>query len=236
VTTVAIVQTRMGSSRLPGKVLEPLGSSTVLGWVVRACREAGALDDVVLTVPLGDERLLDAARTLDLHCTEGPERDLVTRFQTAGRDAGATAVVRITSDCPLLDPALIDAAVAAYLTDPVDYQEARGFPRGLGDADVLDARRLASIDSSAATAWEREHVGPWFLDRADQLRVRFLDATGPLARPELRVCVDEDADLALVRGLVELLGPGVASATAVIAALDANPSLRALNAGVRQRS
>jgi spore coat polysaccharide biosynthesis protein SpsF len=231
-----VVQARLGSSRLPGKVLADLAGRSLLAWVVRACRAATTVREVILTVPDDDERLVDEAQALDVPVVTGPEHDLLTRYQRAAATATTEAIVRITADCPLLDPAVVDACVTEHAAAPVDYQEARGYPRGVGDVDVMALDALLGADPSTATDWEREHVGPWFLHREDRYRIRMVDAPPELRRPDLRVCVDEDADLEVVRGLVALLGDRAPAAAEVIGALDAHPDLRRLNASVQQRS
>lgn len=235
-TVAAVIQARLGSSRLPGKVLADLGGRPVLAWVVGACRAATSVDHLILTIPTGEDALAEAATTLGVDVVEGPEHDLLTRYQAAARAAAADVVVRITADCPLLDPTVVDQCVREYLTDPVDYQEARGYPRGAGDADLISAARLLDIDTSTASAWEREHVGPWFLNPAHECRVRFHDAPAALRRAELRVCVDEQVDLDLVRTVVERLRGRAPTVERVIEVLDADDALRLSNAHVEQRS
>jgi spore coat polysaccharide biosynthesis protein SpsF len=232
----AVIQARSGSSRLPGKVLADLAGQPVLAWVVRACRSADTIADVIVTVPDRDAHLAGVARELGATVVTGPEHDLIERYQRATSVASTDAIVRITADCPLLDPALIDEIVADFVASPVDYQEARGYPRGVGDVDVLSSVVLLGIDPATATDWEREHVGPWFLHRSGDLQVRYHDAPASLRRPDLRVCVDEDPDLEVVRRLVELLGDRPPSVAEVIGSLDQHPELQALNADVQQRS
>ena len=231
-----MIQARLGSSRLPGKVLEDLAGRPILAWVVAACERADLVDDVLVTIPVGDEPLAALAEELGVEAVEGPEHDLLSRFQLAARRSGAQAIVRVTADCPLLDPAVVDECVRSFVREPVDYQEARGYPRGAGDADLVSVPALLAIDAAAASPHEREHVGQWFLNPAHEASVRFHDAPPVLRRPDLRVCVDEAADLELVRRLVDRSGGRPMDVEALIDVLDSDDALRSINAHVRQRS
>jgi spore coat polysaccharide biosynthesis protein SpsF len=159
---LAVVQARTGSSRLPGKVLRPLGDSTVLGWVVRAARQSPGVDDVVVATSTApdDERVADAARELGVQVVRGSETDVLSRFLQALDEHPADGVVRLTADCPLLDPALIGQAVAAWRADAaLDYVSTtlvRNLPRGL-DVEVASADVLRAV-SGTATGYHRTHV------------------------------------------------------------------------------
>src|SRR5688572_27688686 len=99
----------MGSSRLPGKVLRPLGGRPVLGWVVRAAQESRSLDEVVVatSVSPSDDDVVKLCAELGVPCVRGPEEDVLSRYLMALDAYPADGVVRLTSDCPLLDPAVI---------------------------------------------------------------------------------------------------------------------------------
>ena len=233
---VAVIQARLRSSRLPGKVLEDLAGRPVLAWVAEACQRAQQVDEVIITIPEGDAPLAALAGDLGIDVVEGPEHDLLRRYQLAAERSDAATIVRVTADCPLLDPAVIDDCVRTFAREPVDYQEARGYPRGAGDADVIRAPSLLAVDPADASDHEREHVGPWFLEPTHRAEVRYHDAPPEMRRPDLRVCVDEPADLQLVRALVERSHGQPIDVATLIEMLDADDALREINAHVRQRS
>ena len=120
---VAIIQARMGSTRLPGKVMKDLGGATVLARVVNRTRRARLIDEVVVatTTAPGDDVIVDECRHLGVACFRGDENDVLDRYYQCARQFAADAVVRITSDCPLVDPELIDATVERFLEGKHDY-------------------------------------------------------------------------------------------------------------------
>jgi spore coat polysaccharide biosynthesis protein SpsF len=122
-TTVVSIQARMGSSRLPGKVLLPLAERPVLGWTVSQCQDAAVVDEVVVTT--GDEpsnrAIEEWCRRHDVRCVDGPEDDLLARHRAVCAATGATTLVRITGDSPLVPPREIDRLVRQHRTDDAVY-------------------------------------------------------------------------------------------------------------------
>ncbi len=152
----------MGSTRLPGKVLEDLGGMPVLEWVVRACRGAGRVDEVIVATSTdpGDDVLVEACADLGVSVVRGSEDDVLSRYVLALDQHPADAVVRITADCPFTDPALVDAVVAAWEADPsLDYVSTvlvRTLPHGL-DVELVTAQALRRV-AATATDHHRVHV------------------------------------------------------------------------------
>lgn len=233
---VAVAQARTTSERLPGKVLMPVGDRTIVGHLVHALRQVDALDDVVLAVPEGDRALVDEAASLDVAVVEGPEDDVLARYVLALDRSGADAVVRVTADCPLLSPDLVALAVDAYRSGPCDHLTLEGYPRGTGDVEIASGSALRRAHADAVDPFEREHVMPHLARHPARFVSRILSAPQALARPELRVCVDQPEDLEVVERVVELAGGPPLPVEVVIATLDAHPEVAAVNAGVIQRS
>src|SRR5580704_8315258 len=130
----------MGSTRLPGKVLMDLGGATVVARVVQRTRAATLLDEVVVATSLlpADDAIVQECQRLSVACFRGDEEDVLARYYRAAREFGADAIVRITADCPLIDPELIDATVRAFLEQKPDYATnslVATYPRGL-DVEV----------------------------------------------------------------------------------------------------
>jgi spore coat polysaccharide biosynthesis protein SpsF len=237
VRRVAIVQARMTSTRLPGKVLEDLGGRTVLERGLEALGRCAALDDVVVatTANAADDPLVALAERAGARWFRGSEEDVLARYAGAAREAGADAVVRVTSDCPLIDPAGVDAVCAA-LTGDVDYAAnilERHLPRGM-DAEALHRDVLDRLDRMATSRPAREHV-TWMvhteapaLFRTRSVRDAAIDAA------DLRLTVDTPEDLAAVRAV--WAGTGPAPVAELVAWLRAHPEVVALNAGVRQKT
>lgn len=236
--TSAVIQARMGSSRLPGKVLAPLGSATVLAWVVRAARASGEVDEVVVatTTEPGDVPVAEAATAMGCRVVRGPEDDVLTRFLLAveALDDDAT-VVRLTADCPLLDPAVIGLAVRSFRGSGLEYLSTGhvgSLPRGL-DVEVTSAGALRSIDA-LAEGFERVHVMPRFY-RHPEVHPGAAIVFAPDAS-DLRVTLDTPEDAQLIDALVELLGDRPPDWRTVVRVLRERPDLVALNAEVRQKA
>lgn len=184
-TVAVIVQARFGSSRLPGKVLLPLGgahgaASTVLAEVLRRCRAIPGVDVVCCAVPHGplDDAVAELASAAGAQVSRGSEADVLDRYWQAARQVGADLVMRVTSDCPLIDPGLCGQVIR--LVEPgVDYASNNmppGFPHGL-DCEAFTARALGEAAATATESADREHVTPW-LRRGDPARIRALAGPG----------------------------------------------------------
>ncbi|MCX5742129.1 MAG: glycosyltransferase family protein [Proteobacteria bacterium] len=207
-TTVAIVQARMGSSRLPGKVLATIAGASMLARVVTRLRAARSIDAIVIATTTADldDAVAREARRLGVGVFRGSETDVLARYVGAARMAKADVVVRVTSDCPLLDPHVVDAVVA-LLDRPTDYASnthVRSFPRGL-DVEALHRDVLERIDRLATSPAAREHVTAFILEEPARFVVRQLVADRDDS--DLRWTVDTDDDLAVVRALAQIDAP-----------------------------
>ena len=233
----AVIQARAGSTRLPGKVLEDLGGRPVLEWVVRAARAATRVDEVIVATStlVGDDAVADLATSLGVPVVRGSEGDVLSRFVAALDAHPADAVVRLTADCPLLDPTLIDAVAGAWAAAPThDYVSTvlvRCLPRGL-DVELVSAQALRAVDRMA-TGHDRVHVTSALYADPTAYRLLGLCVTPPA--DDLRVTLDTADDLVLLRALVAVLPDAPPPWRDVVAALRARPDLVALNAGVRQK-
>ncbi len=233
---VAVVQARLGSQRLPGKVLLPLGERSLVAHLVGSLQSVEGLDEIVLAVPRGDDALVAAGVALGVEVIQGSRQDVLARYALASVRTEADAVVRVTADCPLLDPDLVSLAVADYRRAPCDYLTLEGYPRGTGDVEIASADAIWWAHRDAEDLFEREHVMPHLVRRPDRFRCRTLPAPVPLRRPDLRVCVDQQEDLDLVCQLVALAGPPPLPVEVIVSILDEHPELVAINAAVEQRS
>lgn len=235
---VVVIQARMGSTRLPGKVLADLGGMSVLAWVVRACRAARRVDDVVVATSTdpGDDALADTARELGVAVVRGSEEDVLSRFVQALDEHPADAVVRITADCPFTDPELVDAVVAAWTADPtldhVSTVLVRTLPHGL-DVELVRAVALRAI-ASRASGHDRVHVTSGIYTAPEEFAVMGLcfapDAT------DLRVTLDTTEDLEALRAVVAAGRTGIPSRVELVAFLRSRPDIVAINAAVRQKA
>lgn len=243
---VALVQARMGSSRLPGKVLELAGGKTLLEQLVVRLRRVRALSDVCIatTDRPGDDAVVGEARRLGVASFRGSEADVLARFHGAAVATGAEVVVRVTADCPLLDPDEVQRVVAAFLEawPTLDYaanQEVgrRRVPHG----EVVEIFSRAALERAFHRAREphhREHVTPYFYEEPGRFRTAALHPAFTDDLSTLRLTVDTPQDLALVRAVFDALGdaPGATGMLAVARFLAAHPVVASGNAQVVQRS
>lgn len=241
---VCISQARMTSSRLPGKVLLHAAGRPLLAHHLDRLRQSRRLDAVVLatTTNATDDPVAELAEGLGVPVFRGSEHDVLARFAGAAERFAADVVVRVTADCPLIDPALVDRAVERFQagraeTPPVDYVsiDTSLFPRGL-DAEVFTRAALDAAMAEAADPWEHEHVTPFIYRRPERFRLGVPLAPDHAVAPQ-RWCVDERADYELVRRVLEALLPGNPGFgwQDCCTVLDHNPGWSAINRGVAQR-
>jgi spore coat polysaccharide biosynthesis protein SpsF len=212
---LALIQARLGSSRLPGKSGLPLPLSavgsehTILGHVVRRAQRAATVTEVLVattTAPLDDE-LAALATRLGVGVFRGPEADVLGRFAGALAAASpAPTVVRLTADNPAIDPALLDAAVAHHLTAGADYTHTTGLPLGT-NFEIISARALLRAHAEARQPDEREHVTPYLRRHPELFRLETLALAVPPAVASLRLTVDYPSDYTFLSLLFSELEP-----------------------------
>jgi glutamate-1-semialdehyde 2,1-aminomutase len=236
--TVAIIQARMGSTRLPGKILQDLGGHPALFWVVRAARAIPGVDAVAVatSTAAADDAVVDWCAGIGVACHRGPEDDVLARFAIAARAETAGMVLRLTGDCPFLDPAVCGQVLALLRRTGADYatnQDPPTWPDGL-DCEVMTAAALFAAEREAARPSEREHVTPFLRNNRHRFRVRALTCPLP-GLPGLRWTLDDPRDMAFLRAVAAHLPADRApSHLEVLAVLEARPDLGALNVGTQR--
>jgi len=232
-----VIQARTGSTRLPGKVLEDLGGHPVLEWVVRAAKAATQIDTVIVATSTlaGDDVVADLADSLGVPVVRGSEDDVLSRYVAALDAYPADAIVRLTADCPLLDPTLIDAVAGAWAGSPThDYVStlvARCLPRGL-DVELVTAQALRAVDRIAVDH-DRVHVTSLLYAQPTAYRLLGVCVTPPAN--DLRVTLDTQEDLVLLRALVAELPDAPPAWNDVVAVLRSRPDLVAINSAIKQK-
>jgi spore coat polysaccharide biosynthesis protein SpsF len=238
-TLLGVIQARTSSTRLPNKSLTPLAGVPAVEWLYRRATSVRHLDRVVLAVPTGDDPLIEWAGGVGAPVVQGPEHDVLARFCEVARRFDADALVRMTADCPLLDPALVeDLADRHGARGGLAYSFVSGYPRGCGDAEIITTSALHRAAREATEEAHREHVVTYVAERPDEFEVAIESAPAARHRPDLRVCIDERADLDAVTAVIDALGIDARApdVDAVIRLLDSRPDIVAMNADVRQRS
>jgi len=233
---VAIIQARMGSTRLPGKAMADIEGRPMLWRVVSRARQSRSLNMVAVatTIAPADDALVNLCQEMETPCFRGSEEDVLDRYYQAAKLFKAKAVVRLTADCPLLDPEVIDLVVDKFLGGGYDFVAngmfKRTFPDGLDTGvftfEVLDAAwRLAELKS------EREHVSPFMQKHPELFRL------GEVLNDEdlsyLRWCVDEPRDLEFVRQVYRFFGSRHFGMKELVDLLSQQPELAAINAGIQ---
>lgn len=231
----AIVQARMGSQRLPQKTLMDVCGKPMLGHVVERLRRSNAVTRIVIATSVNEADLpiVQYARQEGVTCFAGSEDDVLSRFVGAAKSVQTDLIVRITGDCPLIDPNVLDEMIAYHLAEGVEYTgnlARRTLPRGL-DAEVFSVDALFKADKLGLEHHHREHVTPFIYEHPELFTIASFELTGALRRPDLRLCVDTQEDMQLIQRIYqEFYRPGnIVDMQAVIAWLDANPEWKYFN-------
>ena len=243
----AIIQARMGSARLPGKVLLPLGGKPVLWHVVQRLRQARTVNTVTIATSTlsQDDAIAQAATAWDIPCYRGSEQDVLDRYYQAAKEAGAEVIVRLPADKPLLDPQVVDEVVTEHVRMHVDYTSnmSASFPKDMIIPFGLEVETVSF--SSLERAWreakapsEREHVLPYIYQHPNIFKIhRVLKPIKPFT-PLPRLCLDTPEDYRVLRQIYDALwteGQPPLNISAVFSYLRQHPDVVALDQGVQQR-
>ena len=237
--TTAIIQARMSSTRLPGKVLLDLAGEPMLARVVARTKRAKTIDRTIVatTVEPEDEPIVALCRARGWAVSRGSRDDVLDRYYQAAVADGADPIVRITSDCPLIDPGVIDRVVR-QLTAGVDYASninpTRSFPRGL-DVEVFTFASLAAAWGEASDSSSREHVTPFLYRHPERFRIALVESERPEAADH-RWSVDTPEDYELMRRILARFGDQKFGWLDVLELLDRHPDWIELNRHIAQKT
>jgi spore coat polysaccharide biosynthesis protein SpsF len=239
---VCIIQARMAASRLPGKVLKDLGGQPVLAWVVERARRAKLIDEVVVatTIEPEDDQVESFCNQKGYPCYRGSMHDVLDRYYKAARLYTADVIVRVTADCPFIDPGMLDSNIQTFLDadPPLDFATNRlpmdrTVPIGL-DTEICTFMALEAAWKEAAEPHHREHVMPFFYEhpeRFNNLHIRHEPDYG-----HLRWTVDVPEDLELLRQIAAHFDDrDDFSWEEVLALVEARPELTEINVDVQHK-
>ena len=236
---VAIIQARMGSTRLPGKVLKDLEGETVLSRCVKRVRRSQTINEVLVatTDRAADDAIVAECRKISAPVSRGDQDDVLDRYFRAAQLTKADVVVRITSDCPLIEPEVIDKTIAAFVEAKPDYASnslARTYPRGL-DTEVMTSATLGRAWQQAQKPYEREHVTAYIYEHPADFNL--LSVTNDVNLSEHRWTVDTPEDLEFARAVYARLkeNPNFTWRD-VLGVLEREPQLLELNRGIAQKA
>jgi spore coat polysaccharide biosynthesis protein SpsF len=207
VRVIAVIQARVSSRRLPGKVLRRLCDKPVIGHLCDGLSHSRKLDGYVIATSseLGDDAIADYAQLKGIPYFRGSLAHVADRMLAAASHFNADALVRVCGDSPLLDPKLVDQAVELFLREPVDLVTnvlPRSFPKGQS-VEVMTTAALAEAVTSMSTADEREHVTFYLYAHSDRFVIRSFTAAQP--RPEVQLSIDTAEDFARCEAILKSL-------------------------------
>jgi spore coat polysaccharide biosynthesis protein SpsF len=234
----AIIQARMGSTRLPGKVLMDLAGQAVLERVVRRVQRSALIGkvEIATTTSASDDTIVDLAKQIGVPAFRGSEEDVLDRYWQASQKCDAEVVVRITSDCPVIDPELIDETIRMFLDQRADYASnsiTPTYPRGL-DTEVFTVAALERAWKNAVKPYEREHVTPYFYEHPELFRLASLNNKTDYSLH--RWTLDTPEDLEFVRAVYNNFpGRDYFGWREVLELVERNPALAAINSYIRQK-
>lgn len=231
---VGIIQARMGSTRLPGKVLLDLAGEPMLARVVNRVRRATTLNKVVVATP--DREITDLCALRGWPCSCGSEEDVLDRYYQAALAYDADVVVRVTADCPLIDPEMIDQIVREFLAHDLDYVTNRLPPRTFAVGQELDVITFEALKR----AWHeddnpkwREHVTPYIYHHPEKFKIKTVGCSVDYS--SIRLTVDTPEDLDFVRHIYNHFGHDRFTWHELLALLQKHPEWLEINKHVEQR-
>ena len=234
---LAVIQARMGSSRLPGKVLEPIGPSSVIDLVIARVEKANSVDKVVVATSKesSDDSLVAFCHSRNFAVFRGDEKDVYSRFVAVIDEFSPENVLRITADCPFVDPRIIDDLWDIFQKEELDYASvatgagfARSsenrFPDGF-DAEWVRSSVLNGISSQIFLERDREHVTSYIWGNPDKFKLGHLFPNQNYA--SIRLTLDNLSDLVFIREVASLFGDKIIDADLeqIVAAIRKNPEL-----------
>ena len=231
----------MTSTRLPGKIMKEVMGKPLLEYQVERMKRVKSADEIVIATTWGDADrvIVDYCDRLPIRCFRGSEQDVLSRYYEAAKASLADVVVRLTSDCPLIDPSIVERVLEYYFDHSVEYDYVsncliRTYPRGM-DTEVFPMRVLEEGFREAADPQDREHVTAFFYRHDRRYRVSNVAYSRDCSRH--RWTVDTEEDFLLIKQILEILYPKKPdfSMEDVLDLIERDPRLFSINAHVEQK-
>lgn len=240
---VAIVQARMGSQRLPGKILFQLGNQTILAHVIERLKRVKQINYILVatTVSVQDSATVEEAERLNIAVFRGDEQDVLSRYYHAAKQSDADIIVRITADCPFIDPLVLEDMLSAFLLlmkdQQIDYMSnclTRSYPRGL-DVEIFTMAALEKTYNEAVKCYEKEHVTPYIYSHPALFKLHHF--TNKVDLSHYRLTLDTQEDWQLIETIYhKIQSQGLEVSTEnILNVLMAEPALLKMNANVQQK-
>jgi len=236
--TLIIIQARMGSSRLPGKVLMPLGDSVVLDYVVSRCKEVQHIDSVIVATSVlpQDDAIEIWCKENQVSCFRGSEDDVLARYYECAKPHQPDYVIRVTADCPFVDYELADQIIKAMKAEPSDIVIVEGdLPRGLV-VEMVSFSALEYIYHHGKEPRHREHVTYYAYEFPDEFKRTYVQAPKVIQQPQLRITLDTEEDYQLCAAIANYFkGNKLISSQKVVQFLLEHPHIAKINAHIQQK-
>ena len=239
--TIATIEARMTSSRLPGKVLAEADGAPMLELMVERLRFVPRLDEIVIatTVKSSDDTVEALAKRIGAGVWRGSEEDVLSRVLGAAKAYDAETIVELTGDCPLIDPKIVSRVISQYRDRGVDYASnvlERSYPIGM-DTQVFSTKVLDDVARRTADPSDREHVSLYIYRHPEIYSLCNVPAPPAETRPALRLTLDTPEDLTVIRAVFAALRPTKKdfSLADIIGFIDEHPEIAAVNASIRHR-
>ncbi len=239
--TQAIVEARMTSTRLPGKVMLPICGKPELELLVLRLKQSRLLDGVVIatTQNASDDVLVDLANRLGVACFRGSEHDVLDRVLKAAQSTGTDVIVEVTGDCPLVDPELLDELLQIYRRGGCDYvsnNQQHTYPLGL-DLQVFSTATLADVARRTDDPVDHEHVSLYIYEHPELYRLCNKVSGLPKWCADLRLTLDTQEDYLLIKNIFEALFPDDPEfrTADILTVLERNPDWQSLNRHIQQK-
>jgi spore coat polysaccharide biosynthesis protein SpsF len=237
---IAIVQARTSSTRLPAKVLKDVAGKTVLHHVIARCLLSRRLAGVMLatTEEEHDDPIAEFGRSMGIAVFRGSRDDVLDRYVQAASAACADPIIRITSDCPLIEPSIIDTVLECHDRTAAEFIYTDGYPRGTGDVELVtfSALQRAWHATRPDETYYREHVITYPWRNPGQFRHHVVTAPSEIRSLDYRLCVDEEDDLQVIRQIFAHFAPRIDFSLAeTLAFLGRHPEIAAINRHVVQK-
>lgn len=236
--TLLIIQARMTSSRLPGKVLMTIKNKPLLGYVLDRCKWSKSVDQIVIATSTrpDDTQIEHYAKSQEVSCYRGDLQNVLSRYYHCSQEFNADVVIRVTADCPLIDGHLIDEGLKLFFSNNFDYVSNtihRTFPRGM-DFEIISTHALQIAFHNSSTTSEHEHVTP-YIWKSDPTKFRIGQIMQSVDNSNFRLTVDTQDDLELVKELIEKYQANKKTHSEITTLLETHPELVAINKHVAQK-
>ncbi|MFJ8517778.1 cytidylyltransferase domain-containing protein [Lysinibacillus xylanilyticus] len=236
---VAIIQARMGSTRLPGKILKMVNNRPLLSYQIERLQQSSYINDLVIatTIDEKDDLIVDFCKKNNVLCFRGSEEDVLARYYETAKAFKADVIVRITSDCPIIDVQVVDKTIQYFVDNNFEYVSNtvdRTYPRGL-DTEVFTFAALEKAYDEAVLKRDREHVTAYFYTNLDVFKIG--SVRDELDYSRYRWTVDTEEDFQLIKNIIEKLYSENPQFTLhdIVKLMEENPEWFYLNSHIEQK-